>query len=77
MTTDSHEADALMNRLKPGIKAAVPFYGQELNPDAPVKNLGCPILYIYGEDDGWITKADVQRLAAALHKYRKLGEIKT
>lgn len=122
VTTDSHEAGALMNRLKPEdglkdlqatvtylktvpevdaarlgvtgfcmggfyalmlpcltsvIKAAVPFYGQVPNPDTPIKNLGCPILYIYGEDDGWITKADVQRLAAALHKYQKPGEIKT
>lgn len=59
------------------IKAAVPFYGQVPNPDTPLQNLACPILYIYGEDDGWITKADVQRLAAALKKYNKPGEIKT
>ena len=59
------------------IKAAVPFYGQVPNPDAPIKNLAAPVLYIYGEDDGWITKADVQRLANALKKYNKPGEIKT
>jgi len=59
------------------IKAAVPFYGQVPNPDTPIQTLTCPILYIYGEDDGWITKADVQRLAAALKKYGKAGEIKT
>lgn len=59
------------------IKAAVPYYGQVPNPDTPLQNLGCPVLYIYGEDDGWITKADVQRLAAALKKYKKSGEIKT
>jgi carboxymethylenebutenolidase len=59
------------------IKAAVPFYGQVPNPDTPIQTLACPILYIYGEDDGWITKADVQRLAAALKKYGKAGEIKT
>ncbi len=63
--------------LNPDIKAAVPFYGQVPNPDTPLKNLGCPLLYIYGEDDGWITKADVQRLAAALKKYGKPGEVKT
>lgn len=60
-----------------GIKAAVPFYGQVPNPDRPLQNLGCPILYIYGEDDGWITRADVRRLAEALKKYKKVGEIKT
>lgn len=59
------------------IKAAVPFYGQVPNPDAPLQKLTCPVLYFYGEDDGWITKADVQRLATALKKYNKPGEIKT
>jgi carboxymethylenebutenolidase len=59
------------------IKAAVPFYGQVPNPDSPLQKLACPVLYIYGEDDGWITKADVQRLASALKKYNKPGEIKT
>ncbi|WP_413936599.1 dienelactone hydrolase family protein [Nitrospira sp. BLG_1] len=63
--------------LNPGIKAAVPFYGQVPNPDTPIQKLACPVLYLYGEDDGWITKADVQRLAAALKKYSKTGEIKT
>ena len=59
------------------IKAAVPFYGQVPNPDTPIQKLACPVLYLYVEDDGWITKADVQRLAAALKKYNKAGEIKT
>ncbi|WP_447972868.1 dienelactone hydrolase family protein [Nitrospira sp. Kam-Ns4a] len=59
------------------IKAAAPYYGQVPNPDTPLKDLACPVLYIYGEEDGWITKADVQRLAAALKKYNKTGEIKT
>ncbi|MGQ0665490.1 MAG: dienelactone hydrolase family protein [Nitrospiraceae bacterium] len=59
------------------IKAAVPFYGQVPNPDGPLQKLSAPVLYLYGEDDGWITKADVQRLAAALKKYNKPGEIKT
>jgi carboxymethylenebutenolidase len=59
------------------IKAAVPFYGEVPNPDTPLKNLAAPVLYIYGEDDGWITKADVQRLQEALRKYNKPGEVKT
>jgi carboxymethylenebutenolidase len=61
----------------PGIKAAVPFYGWVPNPDTPLQKLACPILYIYGEEDGFITRADVQRLANALKKYNKTGEIKT
>ncbi len=63
--------------VSPEIKAAVPFYGQVPNPDTPIQKLACPVLYLYGEDDGWITKADVQRLEAALKKYNKAGEIKT
>ena len=59
------------------IKAAAPFYGQVPNPDAPLQQLSAPVLYFYGEDDGWITKADVQRLAAGFKKYNKPGEIKT
>ncbi|MBH0192431.1 MAG: dienelactone hydrolase family protein [Nitrospira sp.] len=59
------------------IKAAVPFYGQVPNPERPLEKLSAPVLYFYGEDDGWITKADVQRLAAALKKHGKVGEIKT
>ncbi|MCC2641151.1 MAG: Dienelactone hydrolase-like enzyme [Nitrospira sp.] len=59
------------------IKAAVPFYGQVPNPDTPLQNLSCPVLYIYGEEDGWITKSDVHRLEAALKKYKKIGEVKT
>jgi carboxymethylenebutenolidase len=59
------------------IKAAVVFYGQVPDPDSPLKNLAAPLLYIYGEDDGWITKADVQRLRDALRQYNKPGEVKT
>ena len=67
----------MLSCINQEIKAAVPFYGQVPNPDTPIQKLACPVLYIYGEDDGWITKADVQRLAAALKKYNKPGEIKT
>jgi carboxymethylenebutenolidase len=59
------------------IKAAVPFYGQVPDPDTPLKNLAAPMFYIYGEDDGWITKAEVQRLRDALRKYNKPGEVVT
>jgi len=59
------------------IKAAVPFYGQVPNPDTPLQKLACPVLYIYGEDDGWITKAKSQHLPNAPRKYDKAGEIKT
>lgn len=63
--------------VNPTIKAAVPFYGPVPNPDTPIRNLASPVLYIYGEDDGWITKTDVERLRVALKQYKKPGEVKT
>jgi len=57
------------------ISAAAPFYG-EIPPGEKLKNLSCPILYVYGENDGWIQRRDVDRLAAALKKFDKKGEVK-
>ncbi len=58
------------------IKAAVPFYGQVPSPADALKNLACPVLYIYGDADGWITMADVTRLQKGLKRYGKAGEVK-
>ena len=57
------------------ISAAAPFYG-EIPPGEKLKDLSCPILYVYGENDGWIQRRDVDRLAAALKKFDKKGEVK-
>ena len=57
------------------IAAAAPFYG-EIPQDEKLKQLGCPIFYAYGENDGWIQRADVDRLGAALKKFDKQGEVK-
>jgi carboxymethylenebutenolidase len=64
----------------PDIKASVPFYGQIVydRPGGPidqVDKLGCPLLYIYGEADGWITGDHVDRLEAALKRHRKSGQV--
>jgi carboxymethylenebutenolidase len=58
------------------VKAAAPFYGQVPSPPDPLRNLACPVLYIYGDADGWITMADVRRLQEALKQYGKAGEVK-
>jgi carboxymethylenebutenolidase len=57
------------------IKAAAPFYG-EIPADEKLRELACPIFYAYGENDGWIQRRDVDRLAAALKKFGKKGEVK-
>lgn len=57
------------------IKASAPFYG-EVPFNEQLKNLNCPVLYTYGENDGWITRKDVDRLSADLKRFNKRGEVK-
>ncbi len=57
------------------VAAAAPFYG-EIPPDSALAHLGCPIFYAYGENDGWIQRKDVDRLANYLKKSGKPGEVK-
>ncbi len=67
----------MLPTINADIKAAVPFYGQVPAPYTPLQNLQAPVLYIHGEDDGWITRDHVDRLRAALKEYGKTGEAKT
>ncbi|HYB90921.1 MAG TPA: dienelactone hydrolase family protein [Candidatus Binataceae bacterium] len=57
------------------IAAAAPFYG-EIPSDDKLRKLNCPVFYAYGENDGWIQRKDVDRLAADLKKFDKPGEVK-
>ena len=57
------------------ISAAAPFYG-EIPSAEKIRNLGCPIFYAYGENDGWIQRVDVDRLAGDFKKSDKQGEVK-
>ena len=64
----------------PDIKASVPFYGQIVydRPGGPIdqiSQLGCPLMYIYGDADGWITSDHVDRLEAALKQHGKSGQV--
>lgn len=57
------------------IRAAAPYYG-EIPDERTLTDLACPILYIYGDSDFWITQDDVKRLEATLKKLNKPGEVK-
>ncbi|MBI3783462.1 MAG: dienelactone hydrolase family protein [Deltaproteobacteria bacterium] len=57
------------------VKAAVAFYG-EIPDEATLAKLNCPLLYIYGSEDFWIQRNDVDRLAATLKTLSKPGEVK-
>jgi carboxymethylenebutenolidase len=64
----------------PDIRASAPFYGQIVydRPGGPIDQiptLSCPLMYIYGEADGWITPDHVDRLEAALKQHGKDGQV--
>lgn len=58
------------------IKASVPFYGQ-VPPTDNLKYLLCPILFIHGAQDGWITKAEAERLRQGLAQFGRPGEVRS
>lgn len=57
------------------VEAAAPFYGM---PDdlSVLQQLTCPVLFIGGEKDQWITVEKMNKLDAALKQYGKQGEVK-
>ncbi len=56
------------------IKAAAAFYG-EVPDDATLRQLQCPLLYVYGTEDGWIQRADVDRLGETLGNAGKTADV--
>ncbi len=58
------------------IKAAVIFYGK-VPPLETLDSLLCPVLYHYGEQDGWVTKQEMERLRQGLQQFGKPGEVVT
>lgn len=57
------------------VEAAAPFYGM---PDdlSVLEKLSCPVLFIGGEKDQWITVAKMNKLDAALKQDGKQAEVK-
>jgi carboxymethylenebutenolidase len=58
------------------LDVAVPFYGDVPEETEFIARLSCPLLFIGGERDAWITTAKMDRLAAALRTYHRDGEVK-
>lgn len=58
------------------VEASAPFYGDVPEDTSMVENLGCPLLFIGGEKDEWITLEKMNRLDAAVKKYGKDGEVR-
>ena len=57
------------------IEAVAPFYGM---PDdlSAIANLDCPMLFIGGEKDQWITVEKMNNLKEALQTNNKIGEVR-
>jgi carboxymethylenebutenolidase len=57
------------------LDAAVPFYG-DVPDESVIAKLSCPLLFIGGGKDDWITVEKMKRLEAALRKFNKEGEVR-
>jgi carboxymethylenebutenolidase len=64
----------LLTASKFKVDAAASFYGI---PDdlSVLQGLSCPVLFIGGEKDQWITVEKMNKLDAALKQYGKEGEV--
>jgi len=56
------------------VRAAAAFYG-EVPDDETLAKLHCPLLYVYGTEDGWIQMKDVERLRDTLKQHGKAAEV--
>lgn len=58
------------------LEAAAPFYGDIPEDTGFIAGLTCPLLFIGGEKDAWITTGKMERLDAALRAYQREGEVR-
>ena len=67
---------ALLLACHAKVEASAPFYGDVPVDTTVIGQLSCPMLFIGGEKDQWITVEKMNRLDAALKQYSKPGEVK-
>lgn len=67
---------ALLLACNAKVEAAAPFYGDVPEDTAMIENLSCPVLFIGGEKDQWITVEKMKRLEVALAQHNKPGEVR-
>ena len=67
---------ALLLACHAKVEASVPFYGDVPVDTTIIGKLGCPLLFIGGEKDQWITVEKMNRLDTALKQYSKSGEVR-
>ena len=67
---------ALLMACHEKVEASAPFYGDVPVDTTLLGKLGCPLLFIGGEKDQWITTEKMRRLDTALKQYAKDGEVR-
>lgn len=67
---------ALLLACHEKVDASAPFYGDVPVDTTLIGKLGCPLLFIGGEKDEWITVEKMTRLDTALKQYSKDGEVR-
>ncbi|MGH9799692.1 MAG: dienelactone hydrolase family protein, partial [Blastocatellia bacterium] len=67
---------ALLLACHAKVEASAPFYGDVPVDTTVIGKLGCPVLFIGGEKDQWITVEKMNRLDTALKQYSKPGEVR-
>jgi carboxymethylenebutenolidase len=67
---------ALLLACNEKVEASAPFYGDVPVDTTLIGRLSCPLLFIGGEKDQWITVEKMKRLETALRQYSKDGEVR-
>ncbi|MDX2031897.1 MAG: dienelactone hydrolase family protein [Blastocatellia bacterium] len=67
---------ALLLACHEQVDASAPFYGDVPVDTTLLGKLSCPVLFIGGEKDQWITVEKMHRLDTALRQYAKEGEVR-
>jgi carboxymethylenebutenolidase len=67
---------ALLLACHAKVEASAPFYGDVPVDTTVIGRLRCPLLFIGGEKDQWITVEKMSRLDTALKQYAKEGEVR-
>jgi carboxymethylenebutenolidase len=67
---------ALLLACHAKVEASAPFYGDVPVDTTLIGKLHCPVLFIGGEKDQWITVEKMKRLDTALKQYAKPGEVR-
>jgi carboxymethylenebutenolidase len=67
---------ALLLACNAKVEATAPFYGDVPVDTTLIGKLSCPVLFIGGEKDQWITVEKMKRLETALKQYAKPGEVR-